>query len=147
MHTQHGNHTLTDFPVTLYIPPHLYERARRLAEANDVPIEQVILNWLESALVELPSLPPDEQAELDALSHLSDDALWTIAREQMPADRQRHMQVLMDRNNLGTITAPERDELAALVEQGQRLMLRKAQAMALLARRGHPIHPDDLARE
>jgi hypothetical protein len=95
---------------------YLYERARRLAKEKAIPIEEILVHQLETTLVELPTLPPDEQAELDALTHLSDDALWTIAREQMEADRQTWMQTLMDRNNLGTISSGEHVELEKLVE-------------------------------
>jgi hypothetical protein len=35
---------------------------------------------------------------LEALKFLADDALWTIAREQMLEDRQVRMQTLMDAN-------------------------------------------------
>jgi len=138
---------MTDFSVTLTIPDYLYDRARRLAEQQALPVEQILVHRLETALVELPPLLSDEQAELDALVHLSDGALWTIAREQMPPEIQRRMQLLMERNNLGTIAAFEREELTDLVEQGQRLMLRKAKAMALLTQRGHTIHPDALAHD
>lgn len=134
---------MPDYAVTLSIPQHLYDRARRLAEENDLPIEQVILNQLETTLIELPSLPPDEQDELDAMAHLSDDVLWTIAREEMREDQRQRMQALMESNNLGPISETDRKELSGLVEQGQRLMLRKAKAMALLAERGYPIHPQN----
>jgi hypothetical protein len=46
----------------------------------------------------LPELVPEEQRELEALKFLADDALWTIAREQMLEDRQVRMQTLMDAN-------------------------------------------------
>lgn len=128
---------MTNFPITLNIPQHLYDRARRLAEEKDQPIEELLLHQLETTLVELPTLPSEEQAELDALTHLSDEALWTIAGDQMQPDRQERMQVLMERNNLGTISTDERAELTSLVEQGQRLILRKAKAMALLTERGY----------
>ena len=39
---------------------------------------------LKTFAAPLPVPPSDTQAELDALQHLSDDALWTMAREQMP---------------------------------------------------------------
>ena|SRR5687767_15805648 len=133
---------MADFSVTLTIPEHLYNQARRLAEKKSVPIEQLLVHQLEAIFVELPSLPSDEQSELEALTHLSDQALWTIAREQMPEEIQQRMQSLMTANNLGTISTSERDELTTLVEQGQRLMLRKAKAMALLTERGHSVHPD-----
>lgn len=138
---------MADFEIRLTMPQHLYDRARRLAEERDMPLEEALLSHLEQTLVELPSLPPDEQAELDALERLSDDALWTIAREQMAEPRQQRMQVLMGRNNLGTISPDERAELEALVEQGERLMLRKAKALALLTGRGYSIQPQDLSRE
>jgi len=76
---------MNDYPVTLTISAHIYDQARRAAEETDQPIEQILRQHLEDAFSPpLPELPPDEQAELDALAHLSDDALWTIAREQMP---------------------------------------------------------------
>lgn len=138
---------MTDFAVTLTLPEPLYDRARRLAEEQQVPLEQILVRQLETSLVKLPVLPPEEQAELDALAHLSDQALWTIAREQMPQDDQVRMQILMDRNNMGTISSEDLAELTQRVEDGQRLMLRKAQAMALLTERGHRVRLDDLAHE
>lgn len=139
---------MSDYPVTLSVPDHIYERARQIAEATAQPVESVFLEQLESAFsTPLPKLPSDEQRELDALAQLSDDALWTIAREQMPAPKQTRMQTLMDGNTQGTITASEHDELANLVDQGQRLMLRKAQAAALLTERGHVVTPDHMAAD
>jgi hypothetical protein len=136
---------MADFSITLTIPEYLYDRARRLAEQQALPIEQVLVHQLETTFVEIPALPPDEQAELEALKFLSDQALWTIAREQMPEPDQERMQSLMERNNLGTISAQDRDALVLLVDQGQRLILRKAKAMALLTERGHSIDPETLA--
>ena len=91
-----------------------------------------------------PMLPPDEEAELAALKHLSDDALWTIAREQLSDDVQARMQVLMDRNSSGELTTDEYAELATLVERGQRLTLRKSEAAAVLTHRGYTVHRSDL---
>lgn len=137
---------MSDYSVTLPVPDHIYERARQIAETTNEPIETVLIRQLEEAFAEpLPTLPPDEQSELDALDQLSDDALWTIAREQMPPDKQARQRVLMDKNAQGTITSPEQEELARLVQQGQRLMLRKAQAAALLTERGHRITPQDMS--
>jgi hypothetical protein len=138
---------MADYSVTLTIPQYLYDRARRLAEQKALPIEQILVRQLETTLVELPALPPDEQAELEALTHLSDQALRTIAREQMPGAAQQRMQVLMEGNNRGTLSAHEREELTLLVEQGQRLMLRKAKAMALLTDHDQALPLDDLPHE
>ena len=123
--------------ITLKVPEHIYERARNLAESTAQPLESVFLHELENTF--LPPLPADEEAELKALSHLSDEALWTIAREQMPISRQERMQVLMDGNTKGTLSEDEYKELEHLVEQGQKLMLRKGKAAALLTERGYKV--------
>jgi hypothetical protein len=139
---------VSDYSVTLPVPEHIYDRAMRLAEATDQPLEAVLAQGLEAAFSEpLPSLPPDEQAELNALSHLSDDALWTIAREQMPEAKQNRLQTLMDKNTQGSLSEAEKVEFDALVDQGQRLMLRKGQAAALLTERGYRVTAKDMTSQ
>lgn len=59
---------------TLTIPDDIMTRAREIAQISAKPVEQVLIDKLQSALP-VPQLPPDEEAELDALQHLSDDAL------------------------------------------------------------------------
>ncbi len=127
---------------TVAIPEKLYDKARRVAEETAQPVDEVILARLEQSFE--PDLPADERAELRALAYLSDDALWTIAREQMPSAKQAQMQLLMDKNSRGTITDAEYEEQARLVEQGQRLTLRKAEAMKQLMSRGYTITLDNL---
>lgn len=130
---------------TISISGTLYEKAQRLAEQTAQPVDDIIRERLEDALSHpLLDLPPDERAELQAMSYLSDDTLWTIAREQMQPALQSRLSALMDMNSQGTLSADERDELAALVERGERLTLRKAQAMRLLLERGYSITLDDL---
>jgi hypothetical protein len=51
-------------------------------------------------------IPAEELAALRAMENLSDDALWQTAREQMPADVQARMTVLMTRNNLVPSQSP-----------------------------------------
>jgi hypothetical protein len=126
--------------VTLPVPDYIYDCARRIAEGTSQSIEAVLLQQLQEAFTDpLPDLAPEEQRELEALKSLSDDALWTIAREQMPEDKQVHMQTLMDANTQGTLDNAQRSELEALVAQGQRLSVRKAHAAALLTERGYPV--------
>jgi hypothetical protein len=131
-------------PVTLSIPQHVYDRARQVAAASSRAVEDVLLDYLESA-TDVEPVPPDEQSELDALTYLSDDALRTILREQMTATSQERMNLLMERHAQGLLERPETQELEQLVERGDRLMLRKAEAAALLNRRGYTITPEDMA--
>jgi hypothetical protein len=129
--------------LTLTIPDELYERAKHIAESTSQPIEQVILQHLQTLPTPLPILPDEVQAELDALKYLSDDALWTIAREQMPEMVQSRAHDLMNRNSQGTITEAEHSELETLVERADRLMVRKAEAAALLRERGYTFTQQD----
>ena len=130
---------------TIAIPHLLYEKAQRLAQQTSQSVDEIICTWLEGALDQpMLDLPSDERAELQAMSYLSTDALWTIAREQMPPDVQQAMTQLMEKNSQGTITENEFRDLSALVERGQRLTLRKAQAMKLLVDRGYAVSLDAL---
>ena len=124
--------------VVLTLPDEISARAHQIAEKNVVPLEQVLIEHLKTLSAPLPTLSPTEQAELDALHHLSDDVLWTIAREQMPDDAQNRAHELMDKNSRGYITEHEYDELEKLVERGDRLMLRNAEAASILKSRGYP---------
>jgi hypothetical protein len=135
-------------PITLTMPDQIYDPIMEIAEAKSVTVEEVGIAQLRSVQsVTLPSLPADEESELIAFKFLSDDTLRAIAREQMLKRDQSRMQLLMTRNNMGDITADERDELAALVERGQRLTLRKAWGAAILIERGYAITADDMADE
>lgn len=89
-------------------------------------------------------IPAEELAAPEAMVNLSDNMLWVAAREQMPADLQARMSMLMTKNNFGTITDEEYAELAAYVEEGDKLMLRKSYAMKHLMDRGYKVTFDDL---
>ena len=130
---------------TIAIPHLLYEKAQRLAQQTSQSVDEIICTRLEGALDQpMLDLPSDERAELQAMSYLSTDALWTMAREQMPPDLQHAMTQLMEKNSQGTITEDEFCDLSALVERGQRLTLRKSQAMKLLLDRGYAVSLDAL---
>ena len=134
--------------VTLELTDDLINRARKQAVQTHQPIEHVLVQQLEVAFSEpLPLLPSQEQAELNALTQLSADALWTIAREQMPLNQQSRMQILMDGNTKGKLSTQEFAELENLVEQGQRVMLRKAKAAALLTEHGYTVTPKDMTAQ
>lgn len=129
--------------IVLTVPEDLAARAKRIAQTTARPVEQVLLDHLRTLSVPLPELAPDEQAELDALHQLSDDALWTIAREQMPEDVQQRAQALMEQNSHDLLSDEEAAELDLLVTRADRLLLRKAEAASLLRKRGYPFAQQD----
>ena len=133
---------MTDL-IILKVPEDISARARQIAATIAQPVEQLLLDHLKTLAAPLPALPPATQAELDALHHLSDDALWTIASAQMPEDVQTRAHALLDKNSRRTITDDEHAELEQLVERGDRLMMRKAEAATILRQRGHTFTPKD----
>jgi hypothetical protein len=90
--------------------------------------------------------PAEFQADLAALDRLDDEALWRIARSRMTeADMERY-QELLDKNANDALMAEERDELVSLRIEADRLMLRKAHAVALLRWRGRQLLPAEALR-
>ena len=128
--------------IVLTLPDDVAARAKRIAEKTSQPVEQVLLDHLRTLSV-LPELLPDEQAELGALHQLSDDALWTIAREKMPEEVQQRAHDLMERNAPDLISDDEAVELETLVARADRLLLRKAEAASLLRKRGYTFSQQD----
>lgn len=115
----------------------LFTRLRQLAARRRQPVEQIVADRLFTALDdELDNLPSAEQAELRALHHLSDDALHAIAAAQMSVDDQAAMSQLMARHSAEPLSEAEYQTLATLVKRGDQLMLRKAEAAAILTQRG-----------
>lgn len=134
---------MTDHAVL--IPERLYRKAQQVARQKSMSVDDVIRTWLEGAADEpVLDIPADEQAELKAMKYLSDDALRSMMREQLQHAKQERMSALMEKNAQGSISADEYDELTALVEDGQRLTLRKATAMDILLDRGYKLSLDDM---
>lgn len=129
--------------ILLTLPDDVSARVRRIAEQSHQPVEQVLIEHIKTLQTASPALPPDVQSELDALRALSDDALWAIAREQMPDAAQSRADALAERSDQTGLSNAEQDELDALVERADRLMLRKAEASSLLRARGYPFAQQD----
>ena len=122
--------------VTLELPDTIYLPAQRMAEAFRRPLPDVLVEALKASLPPLEDLPPGLIAELGSLETLDNDALWQVMLSRLPADRQRKLNRLLRKNKTEKMTAADRAELAALQNDADRIMLRKARAAVLLRFRG-----------
>ncbi len=129
--------------MRLSIPEDIAARVRAIARDTNQSAEEVLLAHLQMLAGSLAILPPDQQAELKALRSLTDDTLWTIAQDQLPAAIQQRAHALMSRNNTGQLDDHEQQELDDLVDRADRLMVRKAEAAAILRERGYTFTPQD----
>ena len=68
-----------------------------------------------------------------------DDELWSIARSEMNNDQQTLLQDLAEAQKHRSLTSNEQSDLDKLMNQAERVMLRKAEAYHLLARRGYTV--------
>jgi hypothetical protein len=126
--------------VTLQLPEPLYQRLVNTARATNRPLEEVMLHALKvGSPPDWDNVPDEFQVDLAALDRMEDEALWKIAQSRKTVADMERYNMLLDRNQEGTLTDAERAELTALRTEADCFMLRKAQAAALLRWRGHHV--------
>jgi hypothetical protein len=123
--------------VTLELPPTIYLPARRMAEATNLPLEDLLVRALQSLLPSLDGLPSELVEELVDLEGLDDESLWQVMVSRVPEAQQSDLDDLLRKNQAGTLTRQEHQELERLQREADRVMLRKARAAVLLRFRGH----------
>ena len=125
--------------ITLRLPEPLYRTARQIAQVTKRPIETVLQDSLSAVLPPLDDIEPNEAAELARLALLDDAALWGEARTLMTQAEQTELQDLLDRQGSKSLTTVEQVRLRELMHVYGQLMVRKAHAYLLLARRGYRV--------
>ena len=123
--------------ITLTLPDSLYNSARRISEATQQPLEVVLRNSIAHTMPPLDDVPKEEAAELAAMAVMSDATLWQEARAMMCVNDQAKLRLLTTRQSAGKLSADEKLQLTKLLDVYGRLMVRKAHAWLLLARRGY----------
>jgi hypothetical protein len=126
--------------ITVTLPEVLYERVKITAEASARSVEEVCTQSIALSLPELEEdLPPAIRAELAALPLLSDAELERLAHGLMSEENQMRLEMLAEMQKQRSLTTAEETQLAQLLQEAHHLMLRKAEAYRLLARRGHTV--------
>lgn len=127
--------------VTLPVPPSVFRLAQQTAKVQSRPVEQVLVDVLTASSPMSDDLPAELQAEVEALAQLSDEELWNVARLTFPVADSHRYDELLERNSAGALSPTEREQLKELRLASEKLMVRKAQAYALLKWRGHVLPP------
>ena len=122
--------------ITLTLPDNILQPVQRVAQATQQSVEELLVTALQAALPPLEGLPPEVVQPLIALESLDDQTLWWVMLETVPLDQQHQLHDLLIRNQAGTLTDVEREQLAILQQQADLVMLRKARAAVLLRFRG-----------
>ncbi|MGE0827626.1 MAG: hypothetical protein AB7G75_33000 [Candidatus Binatia bacterium] len=134
---------MTIQPLHLELPEKIYRRLQRVAEVTNQPLEAVVTQTICGNLPpSLDDLNPEWREIVADLSSLSDDALWAITQEALPASQWRRHQRLLRKGQEGTLTEAEQTELTKLRTATDHYVTRRSYALALLKWRGHTLPVD-----
>jgi hypothetical protein len=119
---------MTPHPASL---EEILDAARRLPRKAQAELAERLLR--DAAM---PGTEPSEQPGLEVLSGMSETELVTLSRAVIAPGRQRRMKALLRKNASGDLSARDRQDLDALLEEADRIALLKARAAYTLARLG-----------
>jgi hypothetical protein len=122
--------------ITLDLPDRMFQLAQRTARATNQSIEVLLLQALQASLPPLEGLPEETIEKLTALETYEDESLWRVMGETVPTEVQQELSTLLAQQQSTALIEAEREQLAALQEQADLVMLRKARAAVLLRFRG-----------
>jgi hypothetical protein len=125
--------------ITLELPEDIYERVQRTARGMQQPVEQALVRIVTAAMPSLEHVPSAYHEELEAMEALSDAELWREVESQIPVTQQRQLMQLQRKHQRDTLTDRERQTLARLRMELERVTLRRSYAYLLLKCRGHRI--------
>ncbi len=132
---------MADTLVTIEVPEPLYRRLQGAAAAAHRTVADVLTSAVTVALPPSPDLPAPLAAELAEMIWLSDDALRAATQPAFTAQHQERLALLNATADERRLSIAEQQERLRLVDAYEYAVLRRAQAFAILQRRGHAI-PD-----
>ena len=112
--------------ITIQVSDRVARQAAHAAVQSRRRVEEVLADWLEWAVTEMP------------VESLSDEEVLGLTELQLTAEQQKTLDDLLEQNREGALDAEGRrhlDELMRIYEHG---LLRKAQALRVAVRRGAP---------
>jgi hypothetical protein len=110
--------------VTLQLPETLAQRAKEIAAFTHRRLEDVLVEWIDRAITELP------------LESLPDEQVLALCEMQMEGEQQELFSELLARNQEGQLNDTEVSQLDELMQVYRRGLVRKARALKVAVERG-----------
>ncbi len=110
--------------LTIEVSDRIVHQAEHTSAKTSRPIEQVIADWLEHTVKEMP------------VDDLSDDELLSLTKLQLSPEKQSRYSRLLVKNREGQLDEKDRCELDSLMRSYEHGLLRKAQALRSAVQRG-----------
>jgi hypothetical protein len=127
---------MTTSTVSIEIPSHLFQRLKQKAEALHRPVEDFVIQTLAVESLPWADLPPTLAAELEAMQHFTDDALWAATKASFSRAQRFRLEQINSAAGERVLSDPERTEQTALLEEWKRAVARRARAFSILRLRG-----------
>src|SRR5690554_95910 len=100
-------------------------------------VDEVVRARILHGLPGFPLLPEDIETELAAFERLSDELLWLVADTTLSVAQQSELLALNDSAQRRELTPEEKQHQQELLNVYERVIVRRAQAAAILKSRGH----------
>ncbi|MBI2876618.1 MAG: hypothetical protein HYY20_07030 [Candidatus Tectomicrobia bacterium] len=117
--------------ITIQVSDRVLRQAANVATRSQREIEEVLADWLESVITEMP------------VESLSDEEVLELTELQLTPEQQAVLSDLLARNREDTLDAEGQHQLDELMRVYEHGLLRKAQAIRVAAQRGlrKPLQP------
>ncbi len=123
-------------PIELNLPADLYGRIQEAAARSDQPVESVLV---ESLALLFGTSPIDWDHLTATLETLPDAQLWALVYRRVTWIAGGRLRELTARGKQAPLSDEEQAELAMLVDEADRMMLLRSQALLVLQQRGHAV--------
>jgi hypothetical protein len=122
--------------MTVELSSNVFERLRHMARQQQRSVNDIARDLIANALVDLPR---DVKDELITFANLSDDVLWVLARSTMSQSQQEELAQLNEEAQRRPLTEAEAQRQEVLLNQYDRVIVRRAEAARLLKSRGYDL--------
>ncbi len=122
--------------IHLNLPAEFYARIQEAASRSDQPVEAVLVESI-GLLFGAPSVDWDHLAV--TLETLADAQLWALVYRRMIWTSAVRLRDLTALGQQAPLSEEEQVELAALIDEADRMALLRSHALLVLQRRGHNV--------
>jgi len=129
--------------ITLALPRSLVSKLEQAARVRHTSVADVVADAVDHLLPAAEDLPAELFAELLAMVDLSDAALQEAALARLTDADDERLRRLVSSAEARPLTTAENAEREALVARWQESVVKRAQALMLLKRRGLPLPQSD----
>lgn len=130
---------MTVYPVTVNLPEQVYQQIKHAARTVHRPVSDFVTEAVVAAAPVMDAPASSLRVDLAHMAYLNDAALWQAARSTLSSEQRQQLQDLHDKQQSIGLTPEEAVDEQALVKLYRETLLVRAQAVALLQRRGYEI--------